>query len=100
EMNQTLESIREGLRRNSFVNEASVSQGIVLRLLRELGWDTFDVDIVSPEYSVEGRRVDYALCHPQRKPRVFIEVKQVGKAALDFEEQLAAYAYKEGVPLV
>jgi predicted type IV restriction endonuclease len=99
-MIETLESIRDGLRRNSFINEASVSQGIVLRLLRELGWDTFDVDQVSPEYSVKGRRVDYALCHPRRKPRIFVEVKQVSKSALDFEEQLAAYAYEEGVPLV
>jgi predicted type IV restriction endonuclease len=99
-MKDTLESIRDGLRQNSFVNEASVSQGIVLRLLRELGWEAFDVDIVSPEYSVKGRRVDFALCHPRRKPRVFVEVKQVSKLALDFEEQLAAYAYEEGVPLV
>lgn len=99
-MRQTLESIRNGLRHEVYTNEASVSQGIVLNLLGELGWDTFDVGAVSPEYSVKGRRVDYALCYPRNRPKVFVEVKQVGKSTLDFEEQLSAYAYEEGVPLV
>ena len=33
------------------------------------------VDVVAPEYSLEGRRVDFALCHPAGKPLVFVEVK-------------------------
>lgn len=94
----TIQSIQKDLRQGNFVNEARVSQGIVLRLLHELGWDTYDVDTVSPEYSVQGLRVDFALCHPAKKPVVFIEVKQVGKGA-DTEQQLFEYAYHEGVQL-
>jgi hypothetical protein len=80
------------------VNEAAVSQGIVLRLLHDLGWPSYDNSVVWPEYSVGTRRVDLALCHPPRKPIVFIEVKQVGQGA-DAERQLFEYAFHLGVPL-
>ena len=51
-------------------------QGIVRRLLGT-HWDGRSTTRKSsiPEYTVEGRRVDYALCHPASKPRIFIEVK-------------------------
>jgi len=68
-------AIREGIKAGRFTNEASVCQGILLRILSALSWATYDTQIVSPEYSVEGRRVDFALCHPPTKPVVFIEVK-------------------------
>lgn len=98
----TLEScikqIQENLRRGAFQNEAAVSQGVVLKVLNTLGWDTYDTQAVSPEFQLSGRRVDYALCHPPTKPSVFIEVKQVGKAD-GADKQLFEYAYHEGIPL-
>jgi hypothetical protein len=48
---------------------------------------------------VQGRRVDFALCHPAGKPRVFVEVKQVGLSD-GAERQLFEYAFLRGVPLV
>ncbi|MFQ5698047.1 MAG: type I restriction endonuclease [Myxococcota bacterium] len=75
-----------------------MSQGVVLRLLHALGWPSYDVDIVAPEYSLEGRRVDFALCHPPGKPLVFVEVKQVGQSEGN-ERQLFEYAFHKGVPL-
>ena len=54
--------------------------------------------VIIPEYSVEGRRVDFALCHPSSKPQVFIEVKQVGNIE-GAERQLFEYAFHEGVPI-
>lgn len=42
--------IQDGIRTGRFVNEASISQGIILRLLQALGWPTFDTQIVCPEY--------------------------------------------------
>lgn len=77
-------------------NEAAVCQSFVLPVLRALGWDADDPEIVFPQYTVQGTRVDFALCHPRLKPQVFIEVKQ----STTFEqgvEQLLAYAYKQGV---
>lgn len=95
---QEIESIRSGIKAGRFSNEASVSQGIVLRLLNALGWPTFDTDAVWPEYSLGNRRVDYALCSPPGKPIAFIEVKQIGQSD-GAERQLFEYAFHIGVPM-
>lgn len=93
-----IEDIQSGIKAGRYGNEASVSQGIVLRILQALGWPTYDTQVVCPEYSLEGRRVDYALCHPASKPIAFIEVKQIGQSA-GAERQLFEYAFHIGVPL-
>ena len=95
---QDIEAIRVGIKAGRFSNEASVSQGIVLRLLNSLGWPAYDTDAVWPEYSLSGRRVDYALCHPVGKPIAFIEVKQIGQSD-GAERQLFEYALHDGVPM-
>lgn len=77
---QEIEGIRAGIKAGRFSNEASVSQGIVLRLLNALGWPTYDTDAVWPEYSLSGKRVDYALCSPPSKPIAFIEVSRLVRA--------------------
>jgi hypothetical protein len=97
-LEQHIEEIRAGIKAGRFTNEASVSQGIVLRLLHALSWPSYDTQIVCPEYSLEGRRVDYALCHPPGKPIAFIEVKQIGQSE-GAERQLFEYAFYVGVPL-
>jgi len=93
----TINIIARDIKQGRFTNEASVSQGIVLRILNSLGWDIYDTEIVIPEYSIHGRRVDYALCHHRNKPIVFIEVKQIGQAE-GYEKQLFEYAYHQGIP--
>jgi len=95
---QEIEAIRVGIKAGRFSNEASVSQGIVLRLLHALGWPSYDTDAVWPEYSLSGRRVDFALCSPPGKPIAFIEVKQIGQSE-GAERQLFEYAFHDGVPL-
>jgi hypothetical protein len=93
-----LPSIVAKLQKDEFANEQAIKQGVVLRILNCLGWDTFDTTSVWPEYSVSPRRVDYALCSPPRKPAVFIEVKQPGQTDAA-DKQLFEYAFHEGVPL-
>lgn len=93
-----IEAIRAGIKAGRFPNEASVSQGIVLRLLNALGWPTYDTDAVWPEYALGGRRVDFALCNPPAKPIAFIEVKQIGQSD-GAERQLFEYAFHIGVPM-
>ena len=66
-----IERAQSLLRRGAFISEAAVSQGLLLPALHELGWPVFDTSVVTPEYSVEGRRVNYALCHPANRPAVF-----------------------------
>jgi hypothetical protein len=97
-LEEHLQQIRDGIRRGGYANEASVSQGIVLRILQSLEWPTFDTQIVCPEYSLEGRRVDFGLCHPPSKPIAFIEVKQIGQSE-QAERQLFEYAFHVGIPL-
>jgi predicted type IV restriction endonuclease len=93
-----IEEIRIGIKSGRFTSEAAVSQGIVLRILHALSWPAYDTQIVCPEYSLMGRRVDYALCHPPGKPIAFIEVKQIGQSE-GAERQLFEYAFHVGVPL-
>lgn len=94
-----IEDIRNHLKESAFTNEAAVSKDIVLRLLGALEWKTYTPKVVIPEYTVEGRRVDFALCHPEAKPVIFIEVKQVGNID-GAEKQLFTYAFHEGVPIL
>lgn len=98
EVTSLIGRVRDGLRRGSFTSEAAVSQGILLPILNELGWPVFNTSVVIPEYSVESRRVDYALCHPENRPAVFVEVKKVGLSE-SADRQLFEYAFHVGVPM-
>jgi predicted type IV restriction endonuclease len=97
-LEQDIEAIREGIKVGRFTSEAAVSQGIVLRLLQALEWPSYDTQVVWPEYSLSGRRVDFALCHPPSKPIALIEVKQIGQSDRA-ERQLFEYAFHDGVPM-
>jgi hypothetical protein len=95
----TLTDITARLRQGKFPNEQAISQGIVLRVFSELGWDTWDTTVVWPEYQTGEGRADFALCHPPSKPAVFTEVKQPGKAEEAVRQSLE-YAFHKGVPFV
>jgi hypothetical protein len=97
-MKEDLLDIRAGIKAGRYVNEATVSQGVVQRLLNVLGWPVYDTEVVAPEYSLGGRRADYALCHPPREPVILIEVKQVGQSK-GADRQLFEYAFLKGVPM-
>jgi predicted type IV restriction endonuclease len=98
DLEKHIEEIRLAIKAGRFVNEAAVSQGIILRLLHALSWPAYETQIVCPEYSLQGRRVDYELCHPPGKPIAFVEVKQIGQSE-GAERQLFEYAFHIGVPL-
>jgi hypothetical protein len=102
-MKEDLLDIRAGIKAGRYVNEATVSQGVVQRLLNVLGWPVYDTEVVAPEYSLGGRLADYALCHPPREPVILIEVKQVGqsKAGEEEPEDMASQMAQslKGVPM-
>lgn len=96
-----LRNITQGLKEEAFPNEQSISQGVVLPILDGLNWPVFEPNIVCPEYTTGEGRVDFALCNPPRKPKIFIEVKRLGGAEDDVSvEQALRYAYGSGVPFV
>lgn len=97
-LSEHIEDVRRGIETVRYGNESAVSQGIVLRLLQSLGWPVYNTAVVYPEFSLEQRRVDYALCHPPNKPIAFIEVKQIGKG-INAERQLFEYAFHMGIQL-
>ncbi len=98
-LEQSIEATTTLLRQGRLPNEQAVSQSVVLRLLSDLGWDVYDPAVVWPEYATGEGRVDFALCHPPTRPKVFIEVKQMGRAA-DGVRQALEYAFHTGVPLI
>ena len=56
-------------------DEASIKQGIILRILSLLGWDPFDLNEIQPEYSVKKQKIDFVLKHNDSL-KVFLIVKK------------------------
>jgi len=100
-MNKSFEELLERLSKDqallSGVEEAT-KQGAVLPILYQIGWDCFNLQEVSPEYSIGSGRVDYCLCIGQKKT-VFIEVKRPTEELDRHEEQLLRYSFTEGVDI-
>ena len=91
-----IKDVQSRLNKNVYINEQTISQGIVLPFLGAMGWPVFETDTVVPEYRVHGMRVDFALCVKPNKPDIFIEVKQPGLIS-SAEDQLLNYAFREGI---
>lgn len=100
EMLELLTRLKEQSDKSRSYNEDQAKQGIVLPILRQLGWDTEDVEEVHPEFSIGQDRIDYALVLEGR-PAVFIEAKRPSED-LDnesHEEQLLGYSFRQTVDL-
>lgn len=80
------------------LNEEATKQSIILPILQLIGWQVFDVDEVSPEFSIENKRVDYALRSGSIN-KVFIEVKRINEDLEKHQEQLLNYSFRQGVNL-
>ena len=66
-------------------------------LLRELGWDTEDPELVIPEYSSGGGRADYALLGNDGKSAMIVEAKKLGEPlSLSVISQVLNYCLIEG----
>ena len=100
-MSERLFAALESIRSNDGVatlDEASVRQGVVLRILADLGWQPFDLAEVTPEFGVGTGRVDYCLRISGRN-KVFIEVKRGGENLSPHQDQLLRYSFERGVGL-
>ena len=93
---ETLESVRSG--DVAALDEAKVKQGVVLRILADLGWQPFDLSEVEPDFGVGSGQVDYCL-RIGGQSKVFIEVEP-GGADLSFgKTRLIGYSIDSGVGL-
>ena len=68
------------------LNETSMKQAVVLRVLDAAGWSAFDLSEVEPDFQVGSSRVDYALKstpsarqRASASPKVLVEVKSLGE---------------------
>jgi len=94
---QLINQLKSDKRLVSF-DEASTKQAVILRILSVIGWDTFNIDEVVPEYSIAGKKVDFSLRHSNVN-KAFIEVKKIGEDLEKHQEQLLNYSFQEGVKL-
>lgn len=76
-------------------SEAATRIQLIEPLMRVLGWDASDPNLVTPEYSVGKGRVDYALMQ-NREPIVLIEAKKHG-TKLTTDTLFQAFSYVEDV---
>jgi len=102
-MIEDLISLISSLKNNSRLysyNEDQTKMAVVQPILRRLGWDTENVDEVSPEFSVENRRVDYAL-RVDNRCAVFIEAKKPSEDldSQNHQEQLLDYSFRQAVEI-
>ncbi len=92
-----IQEIKVDKRCESF-DEASIKQGVALKVLSYLGWDPFDMEEIHPEYDVKGGRVDFSLRH-NKANKVFIQVKKGLKNFKKYQGQLTDHAVHAGVKL-
>ncbi len=78
-------------------NEAQTRMSLIDPLLRALGWDTGDPAAVRVEYSVGGKRADYALLDTQGNVVVFLEAKRLSESLSNHRSQVVSYASELGV---
>jgi len=80
------------------LDEASIKQAVVLKLLSLLEWDIFNVDEVYPDFSTDAGQVAYAL-RISDTGRLFLDVRRDGGHLDDIHKQLVAFASREAVEL-
>ena len=79
-------------------NETRTRQVLIDPLLRKLGWDVSNPNVVQLEYRVKQRRPDYALMS-RGKPLAVIEAKKLGSDLGDDQIiQALAYAVAAAIP--
>jgi len=98
QLEDTIGMIVENIRAQRFANETAVREAIVMPVLKALGWEIYDPEIVCREYRIENRRVDYGLVTAGTTPVIIVEVKAIGQIP-GGDKQLFEYAFHEGVPM-
>ena len=100
-MSERLFAALESIRSDGGVaayDEASVKQGVVLRILADLGWNPFDLSEVAPNFAVGGGQVDYCL-RIGGQSKAFIEVEPGGADLSSGETALIGYSLESRVGL-
>ncbi len=73
-LTEKLDELAAGCEHGGFATRREVATGVVLPLLRHLGWDIGDATVVTPHYETPAGVVDFALCHPPGEPRILLGI--------------------------
>lgn len=66
-----------------------IADGILLPLLRHLGWNVEDTNAVAPGFATPGGPVDFALCHPPGDPAILVMIGAVPQSTPAHEDHHA-----------
>ena len=97
---ECIELLQERIRSHRDVlreNETRTRMALIDPLLRALGWDVFDPEVVTPECKVGGGRADYALLRADGRPAAIVEAKKLGEALSSHRMQMLNYANASGI---
>lgn len=97
QLSNFIEEVKKDKRYESF-DEASIKQGVVLKILSFLGWDPFNMEEIHPEYEIKGGKVDFALRN-NGSSKAFIQIKKDVKNFKKYQGVLTDYAVQEDVKL-
>ena len=78
-------------------SETRTRMALIDPLLRALGWDVFDPEVVIPEYKAGGGRADYALLRTDGQPAATVEAKKLGEMLSSHRMQMLNYAVASGI---
>jgi predicted type IV restriction endonuclease len=100
-MNESFEQLLKRLSQDQTLFqsvEEATRQGVILPILAQLGWNTYNVREVVPEFSVGNGRIDYCLKIGEKK-LVFMEVKRITEDLERHEKQILEYSFEDGVEI-
>ena len=92
-LQERIRSHRDALREN----ETRTRMALIDPLLRVLGWDVFDPEVVTPEYKAGGGWADYALLRADGRPAATVEAKKLGETLSSHRMQMLNYAVASGI---
>ena len=81
--------IRNQLKEGAYINEIDISNRILMRLLKKLGWPISDAWTVIFEYAVSNKKIDLVLCKERATPIIFIEIKMFERLLDNSEKKKA-----------
>ena len=93
-----VESLRAKINNESGINNEAITRyALIDPVLRGLGWDTEDPNVVVPEYNTDVGMADYALFTDKGVPTVIIEAKKLGAPLESAAEQGIHYCMGKGI---
>ena len=97
---QTIETLKERIRKHKDylgAYEVRTRVSLIDPMLRALGWDVDDPDLVQVEPKTDNGWADYALLGVSHRPVAFVEAKKLSANIADHTQQTVGYAISENM---